>query len=222
MYYFQRPTANFVALNLSPGDPIPTDLGTIYRYWINDAGPVRFGYNNYRKSAIRQWLNSDQERGSWWTPQHDYDAAPEKAALEDGFLYRLDPDFQAAVTPVKISVACNVQADSGATDFLYDKFFLQSLEEVYGAPQLAGVEGSCFPYWKDITGLETPGNGTGTNANEARIIRKLSDPDGNPVNCWLRSCQRSSINEWFIHSQGYLSNLYPSMSYSSLPACVIS
>ena len=38
------------------------------------------GNNRWSVSNIRQWLNSDGAAGSWWSAQHEYDAAPTYAS----------------------------------------------------------------------------------------------------------------------------------------------
>ena len=107
---------------------------------------------------------------------------------------------------------------------MYDKFFLQSLEEVYGVPQAAGVEGAYFPYWKEITGLDAPNNGSSSNTNPARQIRRINNPSGSAAGVRLRSCSRgNAISQWYCNASGYLGSYYGAYySYAAVPACVIS
>ena len=113
--------------------------------------------------------------------------------------------------------------DGGVTDVMYDRFFLQSIEEVYGAPQIGGAEGPFFPYWKQVTGLDTPANGSSTDTNPARQIRRISNPSGSATNVRLRSAHRGTASHaWYVGAAGYLSYYNASTSFAALPACVIS
>lgn len=224
VYYFKKNGSDFVLLNVSAGDTLPTDQGTLYKHMFNNTTIPRYGYNNYKGSAIRQWLNSDKARNLWWEAQHDYDVRPDQATTEDGFLYRLDPELKAVITPVKVPTSCNTVTDNGVTETVCDKIFLQSLEQVYGSPQIAGVEGAYFPWWKDATGYTSPTNGSSSNTVEARKIRKVNNQSGSAVTTWLRSALRGhGTYVWYFSTSGYLSNGgSASTANAPLPACVIS
>ena len=207
-------------LSLETGDTIPTTYDRVLKCWIPDVGVVNYGYNRWSHSAYRQWLNSDATAGNWWEIQHPGDCAPTQLESRAGFMAGLDADFLACVNPVKVQTACNTVTDGGATDITYDRFFLPSLEEIYAVPQIAGVEGDYWPYWKSITGLSEPSNA----ANDARKIPRLNNKTGAAVNLRLRSAHRgNSYNVWYVHTGGslYYSHV-ANNSYSSCPACVIS
>lgn len=53
---------------------------------INDSFAADYGHAPYSVSNIHQWLNSDGAAGSWYTPAHQYDAAPDYATTKAGFL----------------------------------------------------------------------------------------------------------------------------------------
>lgn len=222
-YYFYKNGADFVLLSVATGETLPTEHGQLYKHRFNQPYILRHGYANYKDSAVRKWLTSEAIRGEWWAAQHDYDVAPSQATTEDGFLYRLDPELVAVLTPIKINVAANTVTDGGRTDVMYDKVFLQSLEEVYGAPQAAGVEGAYMPWWKDATGHSSPTNGSSSNVVDARKIKKLNAQSGAAVGAWLRSAYRGSASSaWIFNAAGYLYNYGASGSLAPLPACVIS
>jgi len=223
-YYCGVSGSTYTMLNLAAGDAIPFgSYDTIKKGTINSSGAYQYGYNRYRDSAQRQWLNSDADAGDWWVPTHYGDVAPSQLASRAGFMAGLDSDFLEVIQPVKIRVSTNTVTDGGVTDVMYDKFFLQSLEEVYGVPQAAGVEGAYFPYWKEITGLDAPTNGSSDNANPARQIRRINNPSGSAASVRLRSANRGNSNvEWYVHSAGYLSGYSAGSSFASQPACVIS
>ena len=223
-YYWGVNGATYTKLNVAAGDALPTTYESVRKCAVNNVDVLKNGYNRYMYSAQRQWLNSDGGYGEWWTAQYDGDLPPSQLDSRKGFIAGLDSDFVNVVTPVKIQVATNTVTDGGVTDVMYDRFFLQSLEEVYGVPQLGDVEGPYFPYWKQITGLDNPTNGgSGANSNEARKIRRINNPSGGAANVRLRSANRgSSYYVWVVYSGGYLGYYSAYNSYAALPACVIS
>jgi hypothetical protein len=161
--------------------------------------------------------------GEWWTAQHTGDTAPSQLGSIKGFMAGLESDFLSVVTPVKVKTSCNTVTDGGATDITVDKFFLQSVEEVYGAPQIPDIEGPYFPYWKQVTGLDEPTNGSSSSANNARKIRRISAPSGSAAYVRLRSANRgNALHAWNVNTGGYLNNSGAGNSYAALPACVIS
>ena len=218
LYYFAKDGSTYTALNLQAGDQIPYgEHDAIYKDAVDNVSVVQNGYNNYKLSAQRQWLNSAGDRGEWWQPTHIGDTAPSQANQIRGFLNGLDDDLIAVVNPVKIQVARNTVTDGGGIDVMYDKFFLPSIEEMYGAPQLAGAEGEYFEYWKQKTGLDAPTN----NANNGRIITGLEN--GTAQTCRLRSAYRGYVDgAWIVSTAGTLYNISAYYAYRCAPACVIS
>ena len=218
-YYWGLTGTTYTALNLSTGDTIPhSTYDSIHKCPINSLDVLRYGYNNYKQSAYRQWLNSAATRGNWWEAQHTNDVAPDQANTVDGFMHGLDADFLAVINPVKVQVATNTVTDGGVTDTMYDKFFLPSIEEMYGSPQAAGVEGAYFPYWKTKTGLNSPSN----SANDGRKIYAL-ESQSSAQYCRVRSAARGySSNVWYVNTSGELNGYYAYSSFRCAPACVIS
>ena len=114
--------------------------------------------------------------------------------------------------------SCNTVTDGGVTDITYDRFFLPSIEEMYGVPQIADVEGPYFPYWKTKTGWEAPNNA----AISGRIIYALENQSSAQY-CRLRSASRgNSYNAWYVNTTGNLSFGSASSASRCAPACVIS
>ena len=223
-YYWGVTGTTYTKINVSTGDALPTTYDSVKKCGINHVDVLRYGYNRWSHSAQRQWLNSDAGIGEWWTAQHTGDLAPSQLASIKGFKAGLPNDFLAVIQPVKIKTSCNTVTDGGVTDTTVDTFFLQSLEEVYGAPQIPDIEGPYFPYWKVETGLEEPTNGSSSNTNNARKIKRVSSPTGSAAGVRLRSANRGGAGgAWLVHSSGYLSSGgYAYGSYAALPACVIS
>ena len=219
-YYWGLTGTDYTELNLTTGATIPHgSYDSIHRCPINNLSVLRYGYNRYSHCAYRQWLNSDEAAGDWWTAQHTGDKAPNELNTYAGFMAGLDSDFLAVINPVKVQVATNTVTDGGVTDTMYDKFWLPSVEEMYGSPQAAGVEGAYFPYWKTKTGLSAPSN----SANSGRIQYALNaQTSAQNVRC--RSAYRgNSYYSWYCNSSGELyTYVYSYTSYSSVPACAIS
>lgn len=211
--------AVYTALNLSAGDTIPHDsYDSIHKCGINDLSVLRYGYNRYRDSAYRQWLNSAMPKSYWWESTHLGDVAPSQLSTVDGFALGMDSDFLQVINPVRVQVAANTVTDGGVTDVMYDKFWLPSVEEMYGVPQAAGIEGAYLPYVKTITGLSEPSN----NANEGRIAYALENHNS-AQDVRLRSANRGvTSNAWYVYYTGQVSGNGAHGAYRSRPACAIS
>ncbi len=221
VYYVGKTGSTYTALNLNTGDTVPYgSYDTVLKGTVQNVGAYQYGYNRWRDSGQRQWLNSAAAAGEWWESTHLGDNPPSQLASRAGFMAGLDTDFLAVITPVKVKTAANTVTDGGVVDTTIDKFFLQSVEEMYGVPQLADAEGPYFPYWKTKTGLDAPNNGN----NDGRKIPRVSAPSGSAVTVRCRSSFRSYvIHAWGCYTSGQLnSNYYSYNSYAALPACVIS
>ena len=219
-YYCGRNANTYTMLNLATGDAVPYgDYEYVYHGSVNHADAYRYGYNRYSLCAQRQWLNSAAGKGEWWTSQHPGDCPPSQLNNRKGFMAGLDADFLAVLRPVKIKTACNTVTDGGKVDTVCDTFFLPSVEETYGVPQIADVEGPYFPYWKTVTGLDEPSNA----ANDGRSRPPVNNQSGAGVNLRCRSSNRTNVSSaWIVVGSGQLSSgTYASNSYRSQPACVI-
>lgn len=203
-----------------------TNLGTIYSN-KNDEGlnfmqQVAYGYNRWSQSALRQYLNGGGDINAWWTPQSDYDVAPDQLATIPGFLSGFEDDFIAATRPIKVQTATNTLTDDGATDTTYDRFFCPSLEEIFCTPQISGIEGEAWDYWKQALGMTTPTRTGSANKYPAYIHYALENHNS-AVIVRLRSANRSyGYDAFHVHSTGYV--FYTSTAYIATrcaPACVI-
>lgn len=222
-YYCGVNGSTYTMLNLSVGDTIPYgSYNSVLKGSINHAGAYKDGYNRYRDSAVRQWLNSSASAGGWWSAKHLGDNAPAELSAISGFMLMLDPEFVAIINPVKIQTMANAATDANAKDIIYDRFFLQSLEEVYGEPQTANEEGPYFPYWKTATGLNVPSNGSASNVNSARLIYRVNN-HSTSSSPHLRSANKNTAyNVWGMYPDGYISNNVARHSRHVLVGCVIS
>ena len=188
---------------------------------LNSTQEMAYGWNRWKTSALRQYLNSSATKGNWWTPQDQWDIAPEQLSTKDGFLCGMPEELLAAIKPTKIVTYPNTVQDdtTGNTpDVTYDKVFIPSLEQIYVNPQIKG-EGDAWEYWKRVAGSTTPLAQYGTypqmityaveNTASAQIVR-------------LRSANRGHAhNTWGVNSSGYVSGNGASDAYRFSPACVI-
>lgn len=206
-----------------------TDIGTVAsstKYGTsgtNNLQRAAYGYNRWSQSANRQFYNSNAAAGAWWTPQNPYDRAPEQLASVQGFMKGFDEEFLNIIKPVKVTTAMNTASDTdlGTSENTYDTFFLPSLEQEYIVPQLAGVEGDFWPYWKERLGLTSP-QAQGTDGTNPRHIRYAYDAKTSAQYCRLRSANRGNAHyTWYVYTTGLAGYGYAMYVIRGCPACVI-
>lgn len=171
----------------------------------SDSNRKSYGNNRYAHSAVRQWLNSSANAGSWWSAQHSADAAPDYANNTDGFMKGIDSEFLAVIGKTKIIVAKNTVTDGGGSETLSDEYFyLPSTTEVRLANENNIAEGALFPYF---------------DSNDKRIKYNTS---GSAQYYWLRT--PNSGTSYSVRSVGTSGTLDYYSAYSSggvAPACNI-
>ena len=205
-----------------------TDLGTFGSAtrdpatgW-NSTGPARYGYNRYRDSWYRQWLNNTGAGETWYEPTSMWDRPPANWKTVNGFETGFSQDFLSIIAPTKIQVATNTIIDGGVTDVMYDKFFLPSLQNMNISPQAADIEGPTWEYWQRALGRTTYWGTGSSNIHPALISRRL-DAKTTACSVRLRSAVRGFTSyAWYVNSTGYANyNGYVSVAYRARPACVI-
>lgn len=187
---------------------------------LNSLQETGCGWNRWSTSALRQYLNSDKPKGEWWTPQDQWDIAPDELATKDGYLCGMDQEMLNNILPVKTVTYVNTVNDGTADSFdvTYDKVNLISLEQMYINPQHAG-EGEAHEYWKKANGTDTKWQQYQTypilkhyafeNHSSAQYVR-------------LRSARRGyASNAWNVDSSGRVSTNYASWSLRFSPLVVI-
>ena len=202
-----------------------TDLGVFATNDKNDTENacqdlyrIAYGYNNWKKSAIRQWLNSDKEKGLWWKPKSNLEYRPNELYTKDGFMRGFEEEFLNVIATVKVSTMTNTVNDGGVEDVTYDKFFLPSLEQEHCQKQANG-EGETWEYWKRTLDSETPQPQYSTWPNH---IRYGVENHNSALTVRLRSAYRgNTFNTWSVSSSGYLNHNSAWTSYRVAPACVI-
>ena len=166
---------------------------------LNSMQETGYGWNRWKTSALRQYLNSDQPKGKWWTPQEDWDVAPDQLATKDGFLRGLPENMLRAIKTVKVVTYTNTVQDGGEADITYDKVFLPSLEQMYYNPQIAG-EGNAHEYWKRRSGSKTK---LPQYQALPRMITYAVENHTSPQNVRLRSALRDSASSaWYVLNSG--------------------
>ncbi len=169
----------------------------------NDYLSSAMGTVNYEKSYIRKWLNTDSEEIKIYNNIYELKIVEEY--LRTGFKNGMDEDFLNAVNAVK-KVTYMPDGSKVETN---DKFFLLSLEEVYGK------EGTAYSYYKENSSRTSPGIG----ADTSRVKNYLN----NPRYWWLRTPAENDEGWLRVHPSGGISSIKSTslLSYGIVPACCI-
>lgn len=189
-----------------------TDLATLGEVnWSQRAGA---GYNNWKQSDVRMYLNSSAEAGKWWTAPSGFSRINGSSALA-GFMNDIDSDFLAVLSKVKLKTDRNNITDGGGQDTTYDTFFLPSRANLnYGNNDESNPESTVnFDYYTKFR--QDGKTGTNTGADDNRL---------------------KSNGEWYhlrtpgvgyahdvnlVHNHGALHHDYAHVRYRLAPACCI-
>ena len=194
----------------SGGTPLNAD-------YINDIDRVNKGSNNYKESAIRQWLNKSKVAGPVWTAQNNFDRPPTWYTDNNtaGFMNGMDADFLAVLGNVTKVTAV---PDSNTTDTTTETFFLLSKSEVYGGLENGVDEGAPYPYYANYSNLSSAG--TGADSNRIKY-RNGTEP---PTTQSWRIRSTNSTDSAYIYSvdeSGGVANSYAYNNRGVAPACCI-
>jgi len=192
--------------------PISEGTGGTLLSPVNHMDRCRYGSNNYVKSSIRQWLNS--EASSFvWTPQTIYDRPPTSAPYTGaGFLQTLDPDLVAVLGAVDKQVARNTVTDGGGQDIFSDKVFLLSIVEVYGGTEGDTTGESPYAYYAALADSPTVGGLDG----------RIKYLDASTHTWWLRSPRTDHASDARrVVTSGSVTSNYVYVSHGVAPAVVI-
>lgn len=191
-----------------------TGLGTWATSAMNHPHRISYGSNNYKESAIRQFLNSDALAGEVWTPQTKFDRPPSWAASQRGFLGLISEDMANALIAVDIGCRTNTVYEApdstcGGTSKQYtvrDKIFLASMQNVGFASESVGEQTNLWDYYVGAT-----------DADRIKL-----DLNGNAGYWWLRSPYPShAYNVRLVTTAGSLNSTNAYASNGVVPACVI-
>lgn len=103
------------------------------------------GSNNYKESALRQWINSDKAANAWWASSNKFDVKPDYANVA-GLLHGMDADFLEVIQETVVACKTNntFELPGWTLNTAYtvkDRFYLLSRNEVgFGTENIA--EGS--------------------------------------------------------------------------------
>ena len=198
---------------------IETDLAVTSASGTDTITPVnhhercKFGSNNYVESAIRQFINSDEELFTW-LPKTNFDRPPSGAAYTGGgFLKLLDPKLVAVLGAVDKQVARNTVTDDGGQDTFSDKVFLLSRVEVYGGTEGVTTGENPYPYYASLA----------PNPTADALAGRIKYLGGSARTWWLRSpyVGGASIPR-YVHTSGSVNNNHSAnTAYGLAPACCI-
>ena len=195
-----------------------TGLGTINNAGtpssgINSIQRALLGSNNYKESAIRQWLNSNKAAGSVWTPMTKFDRPPSWVSSLKGWMNGIDSDFLNVIGKTTINVSRNTVTDGGGYDTLKDKFFLLSRENVFAGREISGVdEGGAYPYYSNYSDHGSASTGADTN--------RIKYNGSSAFWWWLRSPYAG--NAYYprnVTNGGGVYYSYAINAYGAVPAC---
>jgi hypothetical protein len=180
---------------------------------VNDHSRCRYGSNNYKESAIRQWLNSE-ESSFTWAPKTNFDRPPTGAPYTGaGFLKLLDPELVSVLGAVDKQVTRNTITDGGGQDLFSDKVFLLSRVEVFGGTEGTTTGEQAYPYYSALA----------TNPTTDALAGRIKYLDDAARTWWLRSPYPGNADSpRIVYASGTV-GYYSSASYAigAAPACCI-
>lgn len=184
---------------------------------LNSMQEAGYGWNRWKYSAARQWLNSDQPKGKWWTKQDDWDVAPSQLATKDGFLCGMPAEMLAVLKTVKVTTLANTVNDGGVTDITYDKVFLASMSQMN--VDMSKEEGAVHEYWQRRTKSKTP---IEPWKRYPFMIRYSAANHTSPQYVFSRSANRGyAYYVMIVHADGGVSNAYGWYSTTYAPLVFI-
>ena len=185
---------------------------------LNSCQEMAYGWNRWKTSALRQWLNSEAGVGAWWTAQDEWDIAPDQLASKPGFLNGMSEGFIKAIKKVKVVTYTNTVNDGGTADITYDRVFIPSLEQMFINPQISG-EGEYHAYWRRRAGQSTPLAQYGTYPN---MITYKVDNHTSASYVRLRSALGgNAANAWIVYSSGHVNYYGASYALACAPLIVL-
>lgn len=201
-------TTESVAITAGSGG---TNLGT-FGEGLNYPHRVSYGSNNYKESAMRQFLNSSAAAGSVWTPQTKFDRPPSWLTSLAGYKNGLDQDFLAVVGKVLLHCSANNTYEApdssiakGTKYTLNDEFYLASAMEIFNTNLDVADDSKVFPFYE--------------GADNADRIKYC---DGSTANWWSRTPASGDAGDVRLFQFDGTVNSYGAVRSNGLaPACTI-
>ena len=188
-----------------------TSLGTFAAGNVNHKQRAHYGSNNYKESALRQWINSRAAANAWWSSTNKFDVIPGYANVA-GLLHGMDADFLDCVVPTVVPCKTNntFELEGWTKNTAYtveDKFYLLSRNEVgFGTENVA--EGDVLELYNGAT-------------NADRIKYDLS-AQTTARYWWLRSPNPGyACNVRFVVTDGSLGSYGACYGFGAVAACEI-
>lgn len=189
-----------------------TNLGTFGEGAINSIQRVSYGSNNYKESAMRQFLNSSAAAGSVWTPQTKFDRPPSWLTSLAGYKNGLDQDFLAVVGKVVLPCSANNTYEApdssitkGTKYTLNDEFYLASAMEIFNTNWDVADDSKVFPFYEGAVNAD-----------------RIKYRDGSAADWWLRTpISGHAIYVRIVSSDGTVSNYGAYGATGLAPACTI-
>ena len=141
------------------------------------------------------------------------DVAPNTADTIPGFKHGCSEQILSMVKPVRVATAVS---GTGEISYVYDEFFIQSCEEMYGVNTVTG-EGVAWQDWINATGMSAP-------SNDANSGRRIFPGDGAVAQeVGLRSVNTSyQYVTWSVKADGSLDGyINANVARKFTPCCVI-
>ena len=189
-----------------------TDLGVADGSGIiNHITRARYGANNWKESAMRQWLNTDALVNKWQTQQNRYQRPCTYLTKQNGFMSWFNSDFVGVIKETNHLNRTNRVYDSLGVKTPYstnDKFFLLSQEEVGFNSEDDIICGTCFDYYVDAENIDR----IKYDINNSATARWW----------WLRTPYPSyAYYERTVHINGSLHYTVGYLGYAVVSACTI-
>ena len=188
-----------------------TNLGT-FGEGLNHSHRVSYGSNNYKESAMRQFLNSSAAAGSVWTPQTKFDRPPSWLTSLAGYKNGLDQDFLAVVGKVVLPCSANNTYEApdssiakGTKYTLNDEFYLASEMEIFNTNWDVADDSKGFPFYEGADNAD-----------------RIKYRDGSAAYWWLRTpFSGVACVVRRVHSDGTMNVTTAHLAVGFAPACTI-
>lgn len=118
----------------------------------------QYGWNDYGKSNLHQWLNATD--ADWYKPSHQWDTPPAddynryqevEYLSRPGFLSIFSKTFIDGLLEVQVPVLSRVMADKGELSYVPAKVFAPSRTEIGKGDEWGIAEGKMFPLCYDYS-----------------------------------------------------------------------
>ena len=196
-----------------------SDDGTHY---LNHYHRIYLGYNEWKYSYIRQYLNSSGT--GWWQSQNCWDRAPSGVDSVTGFFGTLPASLRQAIRTIKVYTLANSVTGDGGEYYTYDKIFLHSKKQMAWTADGTETHNYEWEYYR-ILANRVLGGTTNLFANYTTYPALIKYSVQNQTSAryiWSRSAYRSYGNYvWSVYTSGTTYYNLAYNSYGCAPAYVL-